>query len=156
MTLLIALALAVSLQATNFSGEWTVAAPPSDMGSGLGSPLAIAQDAKQLVIEQTLFSRYDLQPPIRTVYALDGTESRNPVMAGHATQLRVSKTRWDGASLRISTTYPATDPSTKKPFTIDVEHTLSLDASGSLVIETTRAGVLGGKPVSTRAVYKRK
>jgi hypothetical protein len=156
MMLLGAFALSLLLQVTNFAGEWTVDAPPTDMGSGLGSPLTITQDAGKLTIDQVLFSRYDLQPPVRTVYALDGSESRNAVMSGHATQLRVSRARWDGASLRISTTYPAVDPSTKKAFTVDVEHTLTLEGAATLVIETTRGGALGGKPVTTRAVYRKK
>ena len=37
------------------------------MGSGWGSPLTITQDAKQLVVEQTLFSRCDMQPQLRFV-----------------------------------------------------------------------------------------
>jgi hypothetical protein len=156
MMMIAALALSLLLQGANFSGEWTVDAPPADMGSGWGSPLTITQDAKQLVVEQALFSRYDIQPPVRTAYALDGSESRNTVMTGHATQTRLSKARWDGPSLVVSTTYPAIDPSTKKAFTIDVEHKLTLEAAGTLVIETTRAGVLGGKPVTTRAVYRKK
>ena len=61
------------------------------MGSGWGPALTITQDGKQLIVEQPLFSRYDLQPPVKTVYALDGTESRNTVMTGHATQTRVSR-----------------------------------------------------------------
>ena len=81
-----------------------------DMGSGWGSPVTITQDERQLVVEQPLFSRYDLQPPVRTVYALDGSESRNAVMTGHATQLRVSRAKWDGDALVITTSYPAIDP----------------------------------------------
>ena len=58
-------------QAPDFSGAWTLEpgaastapaapGPPArgDMGSGWGSPLTITQDAKQLVVEQTLFSRW--------------------------------------------------------------------------------------------------
>src|SRR5262245_51875331 len=88
----------------DFSGQWTAQAPAEskpprgDMGSGFGSPIAISQDAAQLVIEQTLFSRYDLQPPVRYAFPLDGSESKNAVMIGHATQVRTSRAAWDGAA----------------------------------------------------------
>jgi len=144
----------------DFSGQWVVDPPaekaPGDMGSGLGSPLTIAQDAKQLVVEQALFSRYDLQPPIRTVYQLDGSESRNAVMAGHAAQMRASRAKWDGAALVITTTYPAIDASSGKTFSTEVIHKLTVESPSVLVIDTTRAGALGGKPVSTRTVYRKR
>lgn len=151
-----ALALSLVLQVTNFSGEWTVEGPPTDMGSGLGSPLTITQNAKTLTIEQLLFSRYDLQPLVRTVYNLDGSETRNSIMTGHATQLRISRANWEGASLRISTTYPAVDPATNKEYTIDVEHKLMLESPDTLIVETSRSGALGGQPVMSKTIYKKK
>ncbi len=81
-----------------------------DMGSGWGTPLTITQNATQLVVEHALFSRYDLQPPLRFVYQLDGSESRNTTMAGHVTQTRVSRATWDGQALKIVTSYPGIDP----------------------------------------------
>src|SRR5262245_13117801 len=74
--------------ATDFSGKWTLEAPaiattaavpgtpaaaaaPGDMGSGWGSALTIAQNAKQLTVEYVYFSRYDLQPPLTFTYPLD-------------------------------------------------------------------------------------
>jgi hypothetical protein len=153
----------------DFSGQWTVepvaatttppapgAAPPrGDMGSGWGSPLTIAQDATQLVVEQALFSRYDLQPPLRFVYALDGSETRNAVMTGHTAQERVSRAGWDGRTLRITTTYPAVDPVSGRAFTTEVIHTLSLESPTTLVVEATRGGALGGQVTKTRTVYRK-
>jgi len=157
---------ALSQAPADFSGRWAIdTAPPApppgvaaapagrpdhgtlargDMSSGWGSPLTITQDARQLVVEQTLFSRYDINPQPRFVYALDGSETRNTAMIGHATQLRTSRATWDGQSLRIVTRYPGIDPGTGKPFTIDV-----------MVIETTRAAVLGGKENTTRSIYRK-
>ena len=126
----------------DFSGRWTAnpspqrrppprgSVPPTrgDMGSGWGSPLTITQDAGQLVVEQTLFSRYDLQPPIRFVYVLDGSETRNAVMIGHTTQVRLSRAAWEGQTLRITTMYPSIDPASGKPFTTEVTHRLSLES----------------------------
>jgi hypothetical protein len=156
-------------QTTDFSGNWSAAAPApapppagtparpprGDMGSGWGTPLTIRQTATQLIIEHPFFSRYDLQPPLRYVYALDGAESRNTTMAGHATQTRVSRARWDGAALSIVTSYPGIDPATGRPFTTTVTQRLSLASPGELLIETTRGGVLGGRDISTRTVYKK-
>ena len=163
MKTMVALLLGVALNAavvTDFSGQWTADTPAAnasgDMGSGWGSQIAITQDERQLVVEQPLFSRYDLQPPVRTVYALDGSPSRNAVMTGHATQQRVSRAKWDGDALVIATSYPAVDPGTGKPFTIEVSQRLTLDAPGVLVIEVTRSGALGGKPVVTRTLYRKK
>jgi hypothetical protein len=172
MQMLTALIIAVwisggsAVQATpDFSGQWTVEAAPApaaqsplprgDMGSGWGSPLTIAQDAKQLVVDQTLFSRYDLQPPLRLVYALDGSETRNPVMMGHTTQLRVSRASWDGQTLRITTNYPSIDPASGNAFTTEVTHRLMLESPTTLVIEATRSGALGGQPTKTRTVYRK-
>jgi hypothetical protein len=155
------LVLAIGVHAAaDFSGQWTADPPPAntagDMGSGWGSPITISQDERQLVVEQALFSRYDLQPAVRTVYVLDGSESRNAVMTGHATQVRVSRARWDGDSLIIATSYPAVDPGTGKAFTIEVSQRLTLESAGVLIIEATRSGVLGGKPSTTKTTYRKK
>src|SRR5688572_27264043 len=82
----------------DFSGQWVAEpevvarpaapgtpAPPGppprgSMGSGWGSPITIRQDAKQLVVEHPMFSRYDLQPPLRHLYALDGSETQYSIM----------------------------------------------------------------------------
>ena len=125
------------------------------MGSGWGSPLTIAQDATQLVVEQALFSRYDLQPPLRFVYALDGSETRNAVMTGHTTQERVSRAAWDGPTLRITTMYPSVDPVSGRAFTTEVIHGLSLESPTALVVEATRGGALGGQATKTRTVYRK-
>jgi hypothetical protein len=56
----------------------------------------------------------------------------------------------------ITTSYPAVDPGTGKPFTSEVAQRLALDASGVLTIEVTRSGVLGGKPTVTKSLYRKK
>jgi hypothetical protein len=155
-------------QVPDFSGVWTVEPAPApaapaaagtpargDMGSGWGSPLTITQDAKQLVVVQTLFGRGDMQPPLRFVYALDGTEAKNTVMIGHASQTRVSRAAWDGQTLQVTTTYPAVDPDSGKPFTTEVTHRLSLASPTSLVIDVTRGAALGGQATTTRTIYRK-
>jgi hypothetical protein len=154
------LAASASQAPADFSGQWVADPPaekaPGDMGSGWGATVTIAQDARQLVVEQPLFSRYDLQPPVKTIYALDGSESRNTVMTGHAAQLRISKARWDGSVLHVVTLYPGVDPATGKSFTTEVTQRLSIESPGVLVIASTRAGALGGSATTARTIYRKK
>ena len=151
----------------DFSGRWAAPEPAGpgggqggqggrgDMGSGWGTPLTITQDATRLTVEYAFFARGDMQPPLKFVYALDGTETRNAVMMGRGTQPQVSKTSWDGAKLVISTIHTFTDPGTGKPGTIEVKQILSLDSQAALTVETIRAGVLGGPSTSTKTAYRK-
>ena len=74
-----------------FSGRWTtdpdstVTTPApagrgstarGEMGSAWGLTITIAQDPTQLTVESAVFTRYDLQPPLKFVYSLDGSETR--------------------------------------------------------------------------------
>ena len=158
--LLLALMLTTSQPPADFSGQWTAepgaATGAGNMGSGWAPSITITQNGAQLVVEEAIFSRYDLQPPLRTVYALDGSETRNTVMPGHSTQTRVSRAKWDGAALVITTSYPVVDPSSGKPLTAQLTQRMVLEAAGALVIETSRSGVLGGNPTTTRTIYRKK
>jgi hypothetical protein len=159
--------VAASIQApADFSGRWTAEAPAAepvggrgrgaargDMGSGWSSTIAITQDAKQLVVESMIYTRSDLQPQPRFVYALDGSETRNTVMLGRGAQVQSSRAVWEGASLRITTTHMLSDASAGKPLTMEVTQTLSLESPARLVVEVTRGGVLGGPSSTTRTIY---
>ena len=157
----------------DFSGEWTLDAPaiattpavpgtpaaaakPGDMGSGWGSTIAIAQDAKQLRVEYTVFSRYDLQPPLTFIYPLDGSEGRNAVMMGRGEQVESSRAQWNGQTLIIVTTFQVAERGAGKPFNVELTRKLSLESPTTLVVEATRAGVLGGPASTTRAVYRKR
>ena len=118
--------------------------------------MTITQDNKQLVVEQPLFSRYDLQPSPRFVYALDGSETRNAVMTGHTTHVRVSRAAWDGQALQITTTYPSVDAISGKPFATEVVQRLTLESPTTLVVEVIRGGALGGQSTKTRTVYQKR
>jgi hypothetical protein len=152
----------------DFSGHWTVGSPPApstargsaaggrgDMGSGWGSPLTIAQDGGRLTVEYAFFGRGDMQPPLKFIYALDGSETRNSVMMGRGVQQQVSRTRWEGDTLLITTIHTFTNPATGKPMTQEVRQKLSLNSPASLVVETTRPGVLGGPSSTTTTVYQK-
>jgi hypothetical protein len=163
---------ALSAQPPDFSGRWTldvpaiastpavpgtpaVAAAPGDMGSGWGSTITIAQDTQQLSVEYTIFSRYDLQPPLKFTYPLDGSEGRNTVMMGRGEQTESSRAQWEGQTLIITTTFQVTDRAAGKPFTAEVKRKLWLESATTLIVEVTRAGVLGGQASTTQSVYRK-
>jgi hypothetical protein len=151
----------------DLSGRWTTeVAPPAagagrggpgrgDMGSGWGSTITIAQDASRLTVEYIFFGRGDLQPPLKFVYALDGSEMKNSVMMGRGVQEQVSKTAWEGDTLVITTIHRFTDPASGKPLTEEVKQILTLESPTALIVETTRAGVLGGPSATTKTTYKK-
>jgi hypothetical protein len=178
--ILITFSIAASLQGgliaqapADFSGRWTLDAPaiattaavpgtpaaaaaPGDLGSGWGSPLTITQDARQLQVEYQVFSRYDLQPPLTFTYPLDGSEGRNTVTMGRGEQLEVSRARWNGAALTITTTSRVTDRGLAAPFTFEVTRKLSLESPTTMIVEVTRSGMPGGAATTTtRSVYRK-
>jgi hypothetical protein len=176
MTLLLLFAIRVLLPAqppADFSGTWTLEAPaiamtpavpgrpastaaPGDMGSGWGSPITIVQDATRLSVEYTVFSRYDLQPPLRFIYPLDGSEGRTTLMLGRGEQVESSRAKWDGRALVVVTTMPVADRAAGKPFTAEVTRRLSLESPTTLIVKVTRAGALGGPATTTRSVYRKR
>lgn len=126
-----------------------------DMGSGWGSNITVTQDANRLTVEYPFFARGDMQPPLKFVYALDGSQTRNSVMMGRGIQVQTSRTAWDGDKLVITTVHNFANPETGQPMTSEVKHTLSLESATTLIVEVTRSGVLGGLPSTTRTVYKK-
>jgi hypothetical protein len=154
----------------DFSGRWTSeperanpaargggrgAAARGDMGSGWGPTITVAQAANRLTVEYQFFARGDMQPPLKFVYALDGSESKNSVMMGRGIQVQTSKTAWDGDKLIITTVHTFENPADGKPTKVEVKQTLSLESPTALIVETTRGGVLGGPPSTTRTVYRK-
>lgn len=165
----------------DFSGRWTsepepAAAPPAgapaqpgggrtagpgrggpapDIGSGWGSTITLTQNATSLTVEYAFFTRGDMQPPLKFVYALDGSESKNTVMMGRGLQVQTSRTSWSGESLVITSNYVFTDPQSGKPATAEVKRTLKLESPASLSVETVYGGVLGGPPTTSRTVYRK-
>jgi hypothetical protein len=165
---LLAIASSAAAQARpDFSGRWTAEPEPTptrgggaggrgrpaDMGSGWGSPITISQDANRLTVEYMFFGRGDMQPPLRFIFALDGSETKNTVMMGRGIQEQTSHTAWEANKLIITTLHPFPNPAGGKPLTAEVKQVLSLESPTSLVIETTRGGVLGGPASTSRTVY---
>jgi arylsulfatase len=152
----------------DFSGRWTSEPSPAgdgqrgaggerigDMGSGWGSSITITQTSERVTVEYVFFARGDMQPPLRFFFALDGSETKNSVMMGRGIQMQTSKTAWDGDKLVITTTHSFAGPETGQPLTSEVKQTLALESPTSLIIETTRSGVLGGPSSTTRTVYRK-
>jgi arylsulfatase len=158
----------------DFSGAWSTAvlstAPPTgrpppppvpDLGSGWGDGISIVHDSEQLTVERVIFVPREMQPLVRYRFALDGSETENAVTLGRTGRPPVSTTAWDGNRLVISTRYPFQEPGNGRWLTHEVTQTLWLQpASGtpfepSLVVETLRAGALGGPPSTNRTVYSR-
>ena len=156
----------------DFSGRWLLDAPavastpavpgtpaaaaaPGDMGSGWGPTITITQDSKRLSVQYTVFSRYDLQPPLTLAYPLDGSVGRNTVMMGRGEQIESSRAQWNGQTLTIITTFDIADRGAGAPFKAEMTRTLRLESPTTMVVDVTRAGVLGGPASTTRSVYRK-
>ena len=175
----VCLVAGLAAQTPSFAGRWTTDPAPAgatpagtgqagpargggggaggrgDMGSGWGSSITITQDAAQLTVEFSFFGRGDMQPPLRFVYALDGSATTNSVMMGRGVQTQKSTTAWAGEKLVITTVHMFVDPATGKPAPVEVKQTLWLESAAALVVEASRAGLSAGPPTSTRTVYRK-
>ena len=139
----------------DFSGEWVLAKERStqtrtglsvtSVTGLLGEKFSAKQDSKTLTLDISLAA---LGRPIRAVYNLDGTESRNmnPGAPGQPDEPIVSTAIWDGDKLVIQTRGTALVDG--KP--LETRRVLWIDADGRLTIERTSEG----QP-TTRSVYER-
>ncbi|MEK7401874.1 MAG: hypothetical protein AABZ80_05870 [Gemmatimonadota bacterium] len=161
-------------QRPDLSGDWTRAVDSAsaggrtvavtgdasfrrgDMGSGWGASLVVRQRADSLILEYDFFSAYDLQPRVRLAYAMDGSESRNSVMIGHAASGQRARLTWQGNAVVITTSHPEPRSADGWASETEVRHTLTLESPNTLVVEVARAGVPGGAATTTRTVYIRK
>jgi hypothetical protein len=162
---LFAVSTAVAQERPDFSGRWTVAPPPvpagggrggpqrGDMGSGWGTTITFTQTPTTLTLEWPYYTRGDLQPPLVFVYPLDGSAKTNTLMLGRGLEKQESRTSWDGNKLVIVTTQDFPNLVPGQVVNTRVTRTLTLESPTSLVVETTRSGVLGGKESSTKTVY---
>ena len=140
-------AAALAQTPPSFAGSWTVVPDPAaTVGfGGLGQSAVIKQDATSLTITRTT-----QMGEFTSIYKLDGTESKNSLtIQGNAID-QLSKTRWDGGTLHVDTTMSFDG----NP--VNVTMALSLDASGNLIVVSTRPDFQnGGAPVTTKTTYKK-
>jgi hypothetical protein len=136
-----------------FAGKWTMVPDPNaaaagggrgrGMAGGLGQEFTATQDDKTL----TVTTNNPQLGELKTVYNLDGSESKNPLNFGGQTVDRVSKVKWDGAKLVITTTINfGGNPA-------ETTQSWMLDASGNIVIETSSN--FTGTPTTSKITYKK-
>lgn len=136
----------------NFAGKWTLVADPNAAPAGggrgvggLGQEATIVQDASSLTITRTT--------PVGTftsTYKLDGSESKNTLNMNGTAIDQVSKAKWDGGKLLVNTTMNFNG----NP--VETSMVMSLDATGNLVVESTRPDFQGGgAPVTIKVTYKK-
>ena len=140
----------------SFAGKWTRDMTASPMpapggggggrgfggGGGLGNDLTITQDAKTLTLEY--MGGGQAPAPVKLVYNLDGTESKNMVAGRGGQTEQVSKAAWEGAKLVITTTTQFGE--NKRSFALE---------GGSLAVETTQPGRDGGPGTPNKVMYKK-
>lgn len=139
-------------QAKSFAGTWTViadpAAPPAGGrgggGRGLGQGATIAQDDKTLTITRTT-----QMGEMKSVYNLDGSESKNTLSMGGNSIDQLSIAKWDGAKLVITTSASFNG----NAFTSTMA--MWMDEAGNLAVETTSPGRGGGDPTTAKTTYKK-
>jgi hypothetical protein len=149
----ILIAAPVSAQQTpSFSGQWQ-REDRNDLGSGWGDVITVTQNGSRLQVEYALFAKTDMQPPLRLVYDLEGRETENKVMMGRGVQTQTSHARLVDGRLSITTSHELAYQG--RPVKSDVQQVLSLESPTTLIVEVTRAGVLGGPPTSSRSVYRK-
>jgi len=134
----------------NFAGKWVMEPMPGGGGGGggrggrggLGQELTISQDASTLTLEY--MGGGQNPAPVKLVYKLDGSESKNMMMGRGGQMEQVSKAVWSGTMLTITTTTGFGEQ----------KRTLSLEG-GNLVVETTNPGRDGGPGMSNKQTYKK-
>ena len=140
----------------DFSGMWTLAKDRSSqtqknavtvaVAGLLGEKFTAVQDARTLTLDITAAV---VGRPVRAVYNLDGSESRNlnpSMVAGVADEVIFSRVSWDGDKLVILTR--GTMLVNGKPQ--ESKRVMWIDSEGQLTIERSSEGA-----VTTRTVYRR-
>jgi len=148
----------------SFAGKWTMivdttaqASSPApgrrggrgERGSGrggLGNDITIAQDARTLTITRTTRGGENTR-----VFNLDGSPSKNTMTGGRggAAIDQLSNANWQGSNLLVST------KSTFNGNPVQMSMTLSLDAAGNLVVQSTGSGRGGGTQITTKTTYRK-
>ena len=152
LSLVFAASIAQAQDKPDFSGSWTRVVDPNAPApggrgggrGGLGMAATLTQDAKTLTITRTTQAG-----EVKTVYNLDGTDSKNTMTMGGNSVEQVSKAVWDGAKLVITTNYTVGENA------ITTTQAFTLDASGQLVVSATAPGRGGGGPMTTTTTYKK-
>jgi len=114
----------------NFSGDWLLASQ-----TGASNPAPPGSDRRTVVqtASELTITRMVGESEARTVYRLDGSESRNTVPRGRSgTVERVSMATWEGQTLVVATLGDAGAVTNTSNWSIDIQ--------GRLVIESRNSG----------------
>jgi len=136
----------------DIAGEWLREAAPGGTpddayraeGSGWSDRIRVVQQGERITIESFLFSRSDMQPPLRFTYLPGRGPTENVVMVGQGSQRQTSTASWSDCRLVIRTQFPRDDATAGS-----VTQTLWLE-SGALVVETAR-----GAARANRTIYRK-
>lgn len=161
-----------ALENPDFSGAWSTeevtGAPPRrgeqqepipTLGSGWGDQISIVHQRDTLEVERVVFVPREKQSPVRYRYDMHGNTTENQVNIGRSWPAPKSTTKWDGNRLVITTVYSFVRPRTGALANSSITQTLWLQAAKdspwepTLVVETTRCGILNEKPATNRTVY---
>ena len=139
-------------QATSFAGTWNMVQDPAQQQAagggrggrgGFGPTFTIAQDDKTITITRTTQNG-----EMKTVYNLDGSDSKNMVQSRGGAMEQVSNAKWEGANLVVTTKIMMGEQ------TAESKTTFSMDKDGSLWVETARPG-RDGNPMTAKVQYKK-
>ncbi len=129
------------------------------LGSGWGDKISIKHVPEELAVERVVFIPRDFQQLATYEFALDGSKSENNVLTGRERKAITSTTHWEDHRLVITSTYPFKDTKTGKWLASKMTQTLWLEPptktpwEPTLVVETTREGLMDGLTSTNRTVY---
>lgn len=129
------------------------------LGSGWGDRISINNTTNQLEVEHVVFVPREIQQLARYKFALDGSISENDILMGRTGKPIASTSVWKNNRLIITSNYPFQDSKSKKWLNSKVTQTLWLQPATrtpwepTLIVETTREGLLGGLSSTNRTKY---
>lgn len=129
------------------------------LGSGWGNQISIKHSSNQLEVERVIFAPREIQQLVRYRYAMDGSKSENNVLMGRTGKPIISTSTWKENRLIIRSLYPFQDSKTGQWLSSKVNQILWLEPANrtpwesTLIVETTREGLLGGLSSTNRTVY---
>ena len=127
----------------NFAGTWKLAGAPADQFTA--PQMVVVQDAKTITVTAS-----SQMGEFKTPFNLDGTEARAPLEFNGTTFDRVTKAAWTGKTLVLTT------KSEINGQTFETKMTWTLNADGTLLVESTRPDFQGGGgPVTGKTTYKK-
>jgi len=158
----------------DFSGSWSTTELSSvsvinrtektkvpSLGSGWGDKISIVHRANSLEIERVIFTPREVQPLVRYSYMLDGSQNENLIYLGRGSVPLRSTAFWQENRLVITTLFPYQVPYTgewrscKMIQTLWLEQPVAAPWEPTLVVETFREGVLGGRSTMNRTIYSK-